>query len=157
MSPSYIIIFRVFCYCIVLANAVISDSCNSIQFINFRLINTEKIGGFAVVFLTKANGSGNNARYALKRMYVNNQVDLNAAKREIQIAVSTRLFAYACDIVNAGSILVWFYLINYSFPVAARNFIVLSVRPKSTSSHRILDIISHFRVIYRDTRILLDM
>lgn len=48
----------------------------------------KKIGGFAVVFLTKANGSGNNARYALKRMYVNNQVDLNAAKREIQIAVS---------------------------------------------------------------------
>lgn len=48
----------------------------------------KKIGGFAVVFLTKANGSGNNVRYALKRMYVNNQVDLNAAKREIQIAVS---------------------------------------------------------------------
>lgn len=42
-----------------------------------------------MVFLTKANGSGNNnVRYALKRMYVNNQVDLNAAKREIQIAVS---------------------------------------------------------------------
>lgn len=49
-----------------------------------------KIGGFAVVFLTKPNGSsGNNVRYALKRLYVNNQVDLNAAKREIQIAVST--------------------------------------------------------------------
>lgn len=70
---------------------VISASIrNSISiFINFSSINTEnKIGGFAVVFLTKANGSGNNARYALKRMYVNNQVDLNAAKREIQIAVS---------------------------------------------------------------------
>lgn len=49
-----------------------------------------KIGGFAVVFLTKPNGS-NNIRYALKRLYVNNQVDLNAAKREIQIAVSTWL------------------------------------------------------------------
>lgn len=44
-----------------------------------------------MVFLTKPNGnssSGNNVRYALKRLYVNNQVDLNAAKREIQIAVS---------------------------------------------------------------------
>lgn len=48
----------------------------------------KKIGGFAVVFLTKPNGSGNNVRYALKRMYVNNQTDLSAAKREIQIAVS---------------------------------------------------------------------
>lgn len=49
----------------------------------------KKIGGFAVVFLTKPNGSSssNNIRYALKRMYVNNQTDLNAAKREIQIAV----------------------------------------------------------------------
>lgn len=42
-----------------------------------------------MVFLTKPNGSsGNNVRYALKRMYVNNQTDLSAAKREIQIAVS---------------------------------------------------------------------
>lgn len=62
---------------------------NLIIFCCFCSINrAKKIGGFAVVFLTKANGSGNNARYALKRMYVNNQVDLNAAKREIQIAVS---------------------------------------------------------------------
>lgn len=45
------------------------------------------LGGFAVVFLTKPNASGNNIRYALKRLYVNNQIDLNAAKREIQIAV----------------------------------------------------------------------
>ncbi|GLH05540.1 Putative glycogen synthase kinase-3 homolog [Gryllus bimaculatus] len=41
-------------------------------------------GGFAVVFLVKANSG--NARYALKRMYVNNEHDLNVAKREIQIA-----------------------------------------------------------------------
>ncbi|CAD7079589.1 unnamed protein product [Hermetia illucens] len=41
-------------------------------------------GGFAMVFLTKANSG--NARYALKRMYVNNEHDLNVAKREIQIA-----------------------------------------------------------------------
>lgn len=57
----------------------------------FLLISfSDEIGGFAVVFLTKPNGSssGNNVRYALKRLYVNNQVDLNAAKREIQIAVS---------------------------------------------------------------------
>ncbi|XP_012264395.2 AP2-associated protein kinase 1 isoform X2 [Athalia rosae] len=39
-------------------------------------------GGFAVVFLVKASGG----RYALKRMYVNNEHDLNICKREIQIA-----------------------------------------------------------------------
>ncbi|XP_037886320.1 AP2-associated protein kinase 1 isoform X3 [Glossina fuscipes] len=41
-------------------------------------------GGFAMVFLAKANTG--NAKYALKRMYVNNEHDLNVAKREIQIA-----------------------------------------------------------------------
>ncbi|KAF4533543.1 hypothetical protein B566_EDAN001028 [Ephemera danica] len=40
-------------------------------------------GGFAVVFLCKGNS---NVRYALKRMYVNNDLDLSIAKREIQIA-----------------------------------------------------------------------
>uniref|UniRef100_A0A1B6FIX0 Protein kinase domain-containing protein n=1 Tax=Cuerna arida TaxID=1464854 RepID=A0A1B6FIX0_9HEMI len=40
-------------------------------------------GGFAVVFLVKGS---NNKRFALKRMYVNNDHDLNIAKREIQIA-----------------------------------------------------------------------
>ncbi|CAB3388355.1 Hypothetical predicted protein, partial [Cloeon dipterum] len=40
-------------------------------------------GGFAVVFLCKGSS---NAKYALKRLYVNNDVDLNVAKREIQIA-----------------------------------------------------------------------
>ncbi|XP_046465129.1 AP2-associated protein kinase 1 isoform X2 [Neodiprion pinetum] len=39
-------------------------------------------GGFAVVFLVKASGG----RYALKRMYVNDEHDLNVCKREIQIA-----------------------------------------------------------------------
>lgn len=43
-------------------------------------------GGFAMVFLVKSNNGS--ARYALKRMYVNNDYDLNVAKREIQIAVS---------------------------------------------------------------------
>ncbi|XP_033338054.2 numb-associated kinase isoform X1 [Megalopta genalis] len=39
-------------------------------------------GGFAIVFLVKSS----NGRYALKRMYVNNEQDLNVCKREIQIA-----------------------------------------------------------------------
>jgi len=43
-----------------------------------------------VVFLVKANSSG--VRYALKRMYVNNEHDLNVSKREIQIAVSELFF-----------------------------------------------------------------
>lgn len=43
------------------------------------------LGGFAMVFLAKGN---NGTKYALKRMYVNNEHDLNVAKREIQIAVS---------------------------------------------------------------------
>ncbi|XP_049819668.1 AP2-associated protein kinase 1 isoform X2 [Aethina tumida] len=42
-------------------------------------------GGFAIVYLVKSN---NGSRYALKRMYVNNEQDLNVAKREIQIASS---------------------------------------------------------------------
>lgn len=42
-------------------------------------------GGFAIVFLVK---SSSHQRYALKRMYVNNEHDLNVCKREIQIAVS---------------------------------------------------------------------
>jgi len=49
------------------------------------------VGGFAVVFLVKANNSG--VRYALKRMYVNNEHDLNVSKREIQIAVSVFYFS----------------------------------------------------------------
>lgn len=39
-----------------------------------------------MVFLVKGNKDG--TRYALKRLYVNNEQDLNVAKREIQIAVS---------------------------------------------------------------------
>jgi AP2-associated kinase len=50
------------------------------------------VGGFAVVFLVKANSSG--VRYALKRMYVNNEHDLNVSKREIQIAVSEFYFKF---------------------------------------------------------------
>ncbi|KAH3860606.1 uncharacterized protein LOC127865676 [Dreissena polymorpha] len=40
-------------------------------------------GGFAVVFLVKA---GNGMRYALKRMFVNNEQDLAVCKKEIHIA-----------------------------------------------------------------------
>lgn len=43
------------------------------------------VGGFAIVYLVRAS---NGTRMALKRMYVNNEQDLNVAKREIQIAVS---------------------------------------------------------------------
>ncbi|CAG9860546.1 unnamed protein product [Phyllotreta striolata] len=42
-------------------------------------------GGFAMVYSVKSN---NGSKYALKRMYVNNEQDLNVAKREIQIASS---------------------------------------------------------------------
>lgn len=42
-------------------------------------------GGFALVFLVKGT---NNVKYALKRMFVNNEHDLNVCKREIQIASS---------------------------------------------------------------------
>lgn len=40
-------------------------------------------GGFAIVFLVKGS---NNVRYALKRMFVNEEHGLNVCKREIQIA-----------------------------------------------------------------------
>lgn len=40
-----------------------------------------------MVFLAKGQGG---VRYALKRMFVNNEHDLKVAKREIQIAVCTR-------------------------------------------------------------------
>jgi hypothetical protein len=41
------------------------------------------------VFLVKGS---NNTKYALKRMYVNNEQDLAVCKREIQITVSFPLF-----------------------------------------------------------------
>lgn len=68
-------------------------------------------------------------------MYVNNQVDLNAAKREIQIAVSTNLF----ECVRAtqwpqGAFSMGSILSTTHFPWTREFFIVLSVRPKSTSS-----------------------
>lgn len=75
-----------------ISSLITATVCLSIEnvFLYIHLNMFKKIGGFAVVFLTKPNGSGGNSiRYALKRLYVNNQVDLNAAKREIQIAVST--------------------------------------------------------------------
>ncbi|KAF5280987.1 hypothetical protein FQA39_LY05192 [Lamprigera yunnana] len=57
------------------------------QFVVGRLsVTVEDVlaeGGFAIVYLAKGS---NGIRYALKRMYVNNEQDLNVAKREIQIA-----------------------------------------------------------------------
>lgn len=46
-------------------------------------------GGFAIVFLVKGS---NSSKYALKRMYVNNEQDLAVCKREIQITVSFHCF-----------------------------------------------------------------
>lgn len=45
-----------------------------------------------MIFLVRTNSG--NSRYALKRMYVNNEHDLNVAKREIQIAVSIFLLIF---------------------------------------------------------------
>lgn len=51
----------------------------------FKLNAIDFAGGFAIVFLVRASNGG---RYALKRMHVNNEADLAACRREIQI-VST--------------------------------------------------------------------
>lgn len=45
-------------------------------------------GGFSIVFLVKSNLNGR--KYALKRMYVNNEYDLESCKLEIQIIVSAK-------------------------------------------------------------------
>lgn len=56
-----------------------------------------------MVFLVK--GSKENIRYALKRLYVNNEQDLNVAKREIQIAVSAqKIFRKVRSTLLANSI-----------------------------------------------------
>lgn len=55
-------------------------------------------GGFAMVFLAKANS----VRYALKRMYVNSEQNLNVAKREIQIAVSICSWCLLIMIIFSG-------------------------------------------------------
>jgi len=50
-------------------------------------------GGFAIVFLVRTN---NGMKCALKRMYVNNEYDLQVCKREIQIMVS-HCFVLGCQ------------------------------------------------------------
>lgn len=53
-------------------------------------------GGFAIVFLVKGS---NQTKWALKRLYVNNEADLAVAKREIQITVrslSFRIITFFC-------------------------------------------------------------
>jgi hypothetical protein len=59
-------------------------------FIALSMSYHRHIGGFAIVFLVKDNKS--NVKYALKRMYVNNEADLVVAKREIQITVRDSLY-----------------------------------------------------------------
>ena len=51
---------------------------------NISVEETIAEGGFGIVYLAKANS----VKYALKRVVVNNEVDLNVVTREIQIMVS---------------------------------------------------------------------
>ncbi|CAF2926048.1 unnamed protein product [Rotaria sp. Silwood2] len=63
----------------------ITSYIGKILTINYHQVIVEDIlgqGGFAFVFLVR---SFNQQRYALKRMYVNNQRDLNVCQREISI------------------------------------------------------------------------
>ena len=68
-----------------------SSSCNSMLLgggpwtVGRKTVHFEEViaeGGFGVVFLVKHKDSGR--RYALKRMYVNNDKDLAVCKREIR-------------------------------------------------------------------------
>ena len=63
----------------------ITSYIGKILTINHHQVIVESIlgqGGFAFVFLTR---SYNQQRYALKRMYVNNQRDLHVCQREISL------------------------------------------------------------------------
>lgn len=53
------------------------------------------------MFLVKA---GNNCKYALKRMYVNNEADLAVCKREIQITVSPIVFTLSAAKTNVPTV-----------------------------------------------------
>lgn len=57
-----------------------------------------------MVFLARGNGGGSASatKYALKRMYVNNEHDLNVAKREIQIAVSIAKYTKLIKSINVN-------------------------------------------------------
>ena len=68
-----------------------SSSCSSMLLgggpwtVGRKTVHFEEViaeGGFGVVFLVKHKESGR--RYALKRMYVNNDKDLAVCKREIR-------------------------------------------------------------------------
>lgn len=68
-----------------LASNYVTNYTGKVFQINKHSVVVEEIlaeGGFAIVFLVKGN---NGVKYALKRMYVNNETDLSVAKREIQI------------------------------------------------------------------------
>lgn len=61
-------------------------------------------GGFAIVFLVRTNQG---VRCALKRMYVNNEHDLQVCKREVQIMVS-----FFCSFGVCGFIFISFFCPN---------------------------------------------
>lgn len=64
-----------------------SERITLCSFLVFALtsLHFSPAGGFALVFLVKGSGG---VRYALKRLYVNNEQDLEVARNEINIAVS---------------------------------------------------------------------
>lgn len=59
--------------------------CDITVFLSFFLCLISFAGGFAIVFLVRTHQG---LRCALKRMYVNNEYDLQICKLEIQIMVS---------------------------------------------------------------------
>lgn len=74
-----------------------------------------------MVFLVKANGSGGSVKYALKRMYVNNEHDLNVAKREIQIAVSNIILNYVEVMRKFIFFVVFFFIQTFIARIISNN------------------------------------
>lgn len=77
-------------------------------------------GGFAVVFLVKSAKE----KYALKRLFVNNEYDLNIAKREIQIAVSWKLLYYSWHALHYSSILYYTNLERWKKPLSVNMWLL---------------------------------
>uniref|UniRef100_A0A1B6C1S1 Protein kinase domain-containing protein n=1 Tax=Clastoptera arizonana TaxID=38151 RepID=A0A1B6C1S1_9HEMI len=71
-------------------------------------------GGFAVVFLVKGS---NNKKFALKRMYVNNEHDLSVAKREIQISLTSRTWPTQSNVRRKSLI----YMMSSLFDLLSSN------------------------------------
>lgn len=74
-------------------------------------VSVDPAGGFAIVFLVRTNQG---VRCALKRMYVNNEHDLQVCKREIQIMVSESLGLHVVICLFSRShlvcVCVWIYI-----------------------------------------------